>query len=133
MVDFTGRTGKGQDSPNARRNLRLVQPKPPQNQGDPRKGRGRHYLGSTFTPEEEARIRVALRNARPLFGTWDCLAAAMRVAPKTPQEVAAGRTGVSGDMAVRLARALGKPLEALLRAPTDASRCVTCGASRCGS
>lgn len=87
-------------------------------------------MGATFTPDEESRIRVALRNARALFGTWACLADALRVAKDTPEDVAHGRQRVSGDIVVRLARALGKPVESLYRAPTDASCCPTCGARR---
>lgn len=128
MVDFTGRTGKGQDPPNARRNLRLVQPKSPQKQDDSGR-RQRHRIGSTFTPDEEARIRAALKSARWLFGSWGCLASALRVSENTPLETASGRHRVSGDVAVRLAKALGKPLEALLRGPTDATTCPSCGRS----
>ena len=72
----------------------------------------------------------ALRRARSLFGTWACVSDAMRVAKGTAEDVAAGRQRVTGDIVVRLAKALGKPVESLYRAPTDASVCPTCGRSK---
>lgn len=113
---------KGQDPP-AARHLRLVsdKPTPPPKQ----KRRPAH----TFTQEEQARLRAALKNARPKFGTWACLADAMRMTTDAVEHTARGAM-VSGDVAVRLARALGVPLESLYRAPTDASTCPTCGARR---
>lgn len=114
--------GAGQDPP-AVRHLRLVHPSPPRPTGPKR----RHNPGPTFTPEEEARVRAALRRTRSLFGTWACLADALYLAPDTPEDVAAGRQRVSGDIVVRLAKALGKPVESLYRAPTDASTCAACG------
>ena len=105
--------------------LRLVkpaEPKPPRRKGQ--------RPPSPFSPDEQARLRVALRNARALFGTWSCLADAMHVREKPIQGVAAARRRVSADLAIRLARALGKPLESLYRAPSDASTCPTCGARR---
>lgn len=101
--------------------LRLVKP------AGPKPPKRRHHMGPTFSPEEDARIRAALRNARALFGSWRLLAAALRVAAKTPPDTASGRVAVSGDIAVRLARALGKPLESLYAAPSDATRCPSCG------
>jgi hypothetical protein len=103
--------------------LRLVHPSPPQTPPKP------YRRTPTFTAEEQARLRAALKNARWLFGTWGCLAAAMRVRLKRVERVARGDT-FTADLAVRLARALGKPLESLYRAPTDAATCPTCGARR---
>lgn len=129
MLDNTRPPGSGKVPPTARGKLRLVHPITPQKQGDSNKPRGRHRRLNPFTPDEQARLRAALKHARALFGTWACLADAMRVASKTPHDAASGRKRVSGDLAVRLARALGKPLEALLRAPADASVCQNCGRS----
>jgi len=114
---------KGQDPP-AARHLRLVRP------DTPKASKPRYQRTPTFTPEESARLRAALRNARPLLGTWACLADAMRVSENTILATAGGKHAFSADLAVRLARALGKPLESLYRAPTDASTCPTCGARR---
>ena len=101
--------------------LRLVHPRPPKppttrTPGDP-----------VFSREEEARIRAALQHARLLFGTWSCVAAAMGLRGKRLPRVACGVRRITAEIAVRLARALGKPLESLYRAPTDASRCPHCG------
>ena len=65
-----------------------------------------------------------------MFGTWACLADAMHVTKNTLVVIASGRNSFTGDLAVRLARALGKPLEGLYRAPTNADVCPTCGARR---
>lgn len=128
MLDNTRPPGTGQDPPAHRRNLRLVHPQSPQKQGDPSKPRGRHQRRDPFTPDEQARLKAALRNARGLFGTWACLGDALGIVPDTAQ--LALRRHVSAEIAVRLARALGKPLEALLRAPTDVARCAACGARK---
>ncbi len=83
-----------------------------------------------FSQAETLRLRAALRSARALFGTWNCAGDALRTCPRTLQHAATGRTPVSADVALRLARALGKPLDALLRPLSDASCCPTCGARR---
>lgn len=111
----------GQDPPAA--HLKLVHPAAPK---APRPS-GRYRRTEPFSPEEQARLRAALKNARALFGTWDCLSDALGIANGTVER--ATRTSVSPDVAVRLARALGKPLEALLRGPTDATTCPSCGRS----
>lgn len=105
--------------------LRLVHPKPPQT---PKK-KERPHGSRLFTTEEHGRLRAALRAAARAMGTQECLADAMRVSFATIK--AAARKGVSAALAIRLARVLGVPLEALLRAPTDATKCVSCGAPRC--
>lgn len=106
--------------------LRLVHPSPPPT---PR-SRGRRHEADLWTAEEQARLRAALKTARTLFGTWACLADAMRVPRDSVKHAAAGRHGVSAAIAVRLARALGKPLESLYAAPSDARTCPTCGTRR---
>lgn len=117
--------GQGQDPP--ARHLRIVPkdppPKPPQREKYKR-------TAPTFTHEENDRLRAALRRACALFGSWECLADALRVGPQTPRHAARGRYLVSGDLAIRLARALGVPLESLYAAPSDAAVCPTCGARR---
>lgn len=109
----------GQEPPAA--HLKLVHPAAPKT---PRP-RGRHRRGDPFTVDEQARLKAALRNARTLFGSWDCLTDALGVGVGSGEM--AMRTRVSPDLAVRLARALGKPLESLYRAPADAQLCPTCG------
>lgn len=104
--------------------LRLVHPSPPK---PPKR---RHRRASVWTADEEARLRAALKSARVAFGSWGLLAAAMGTCPNTLARSAMARRVLSAEVAVRLARVLGKPLETLYRAPADASRCPTCGAAR---
>ncbi len=103
--------------------LRLVTPDAP-------KGPKKYRKTPLFSQEEAARIRAALRHARVLFGSWSCVAAALRTSQNSIVLAAWGRRNVSGDLAVRLARALGKPLESLYRALAAADLCPTCGAKR---
>lgn len=122
MRDDTRPPRDGKD-PSPVRALRLVHPSPPK----PPKRRYRRGGPPLWAPEEAARLRAALRTARTMFGTWACAADALYVVETTLIAAANGRAPVSGNIAVRLARALGKPLDALLRPPSDASRCPSCG------
>jgi hypothetical protein len=115
---------EGQDPP-ARRHLTLVrQPgeKPPRAPPKP--------APYVFTDEEQKRLRSALKTARGLMGSWSCLASAMYVDSKTIITAANGHRPVTAGMAIRLAKALGKPLESLYAPPSDATRCAACGATR---
>lgn len=123
MRDVPRTPREGQDPP-AARHLRLVRPSEPKPKKAPRR------WAPTFTAEEQARLRAALKHARALLGSWPCLADALRMSESAVKHVACGRKRVSGDLAVRLARALGKPVESLYRAPTDAGLCPHCGARR---
>ena len=125
MRDDTRPPRDGKD-PSPVRALRLVHPSPPKPTGK------RRYKSPppVFTLTETQRLRAALRHARALFGTWACAAAAMYVREETVTAAASGRKVLSAELAVRLAKALGKPLDALLSPPTDAGKCPTCGASR---
>ena len=110
--------------------LRLVhpaKPTPPDATPRTRGGLRAPYQNDTFTPEEQARLRAALKNARALFGTWRCLADAMRVPLGAIELALRGRNRVSAALAIRLARALGAPLESLYAAPRPAGKCPTCG------
>ncbi len=130
MRDDTRPPRDGKD-PSPVRALRLVHPAPPKPPEAPRTrgGRRRPFDSDLFTPEEDARLRAALKNARGLFGSGPCLADAMRVPYETVKVALKGRARVSGALAICLARALGVPLESLYRAPTDARRCAMCGRS----
>ena len=115
---------KGQDPP-AARHLKLVRPDAP-------KSARRSYRRRppVFSPAETLRLRAALRSARSLFGSFACAADAMYLTYAAVNDAAAGRVDISAEMAVRLARALGKPLDALTRPPSEAGVCPTCGARR---
>lgn len=125
MASFTDppNGGKGQIRPP----LRLVHPAPPQ---PPPRRRPGARPPSPFTDAENARLRAALLSARRAFSTWACLAAALYTTEGSVRHAAHGHKRVTPDMAVRLAKALGKPLESLYAAPSDAARCPTCGAPR---
>lgn len=133
MHDDTRHPRDGQDPP-ARRHLKLVHPTPPPTPDDTPRGRNgnrRRHETILWTAEESARLRAGLKNARAMFGTWACLADAMHVRKSAVQATAGGKVRVSGAIAIRLARALGIPLEALLRGLTNVPKvCPTCGARR---
>lgn len=112
--------------------LRLVHPaKPPEPDNVPRtrSGRRRAHQQDVFTAEEQALLRASLKTARGLFGTYRCLADAMRVPINAVMHTVYGRNRVSAALAVRLSRALGVPFEALLRPGLRVVRnpCPTCG------
>src|SRR5262245_26646317 len=104
------------------RALRLVHPAPPKPVR--RKGSRPPPL---WTADECARLRAALRNARTRFGSWQKLADAMGVTRETIQAKGTGRKPLTAEIAVRLAKAVRVPLDALLRPPTDTSICPYCG------
>ncbi|MCC6555153.1 MAG: hypothetical protein IT372_19485 [Polyangiaceae bacterium] len=81
-------------------------------------------MAPAFTDTEMKRLRAALRNLRALYGSWSCLAAVMGVYPKTLQNVASGRKRVSPAVALATAKAAGKTLDALIRPPGAAVRCL---------
>lgn len=129
MRDDTDRPREGKD-PSTFRPLRLVHPSPPPRpDATPRTRSGTRapYQNDTFTAKEQARLRAALKNARTLFGTWRCLADAMRVPIGAIELALRGRNRVSAALAIRLARTLGAPLESLCAAPRPAGKCPTCG------
>lgn len=107
------------------RHLRLVRPSGPK---EPRKKPQRPP--PLWSPEEALRLRAALKTARALMGTWPCLAAAMYIGREAINAAANGRKRVSAEIAVRLSRAIGKPLESLYGPIADATRCPHCGARR---
>jgi len=111
--------GQGTRSPA----LRLVHPSPP---SPPRPKGKRPRL---FSPEEDARVRAALRNARTCFGGWAPLAAALHMAANTVCGMATGNRPVTADAVLRLARALNVPAETLYRPGLTVLRrpCPTCG------
>jgi hypothetical protein len=107
--------------------LRLVKPSGPK---EPKRKLPRHE-GRVFTDEEQRLLRASLNTARGVVGSWSCLADAMRVPAKTVERAVGGRHPVSAALAIRLSRALGVPLSALitpgLRLVPFPKVCPTCG------
>ena len=87
--------------------LRIVRDEPP-------KKRGRTRRERLFKPDEERALRAALKGMRGSHGGWRHLAQAMGMSLVTIKNAAHGRVPVSGEVAIRAARAAKKPLEALL-------------------
>lgn len=124
MRDDTDRSRDGKD-PSAR-HLRLIHPAPPK-PAPLRRGQ----RPPLFTADEEARILAAFRNAQALFGGWACLADAMYVRRRALVPALYDKhTSIPADLVIRLAQALGKPVESLYAAPTRVDRCPHCGATR---
>src|SRR5690348_6283324 len=80
--------------------LRLVHPAKPK---EPKPKLPRHE-SRIFTDEERRMLRASLKTARGLFGTWACLADAMRVPKQTVMNAAYGGRNFSPAVAVRLSR-----------------------------
>lgn len=108
--------------------LRLVHP---QREGqDPPSARrkGTKPDALSLTPEERRHVRAALRNTARAYGGLDVLAVVLEVPIKTLYRIGVPSRGISGTFAIRLARAAGVSVEAVLTgAVVTAGRCVTCG------
>ena len=110
--------------------LRIVHPRPPGQGSRPPKGRRRPVCVS-LTAEEARHLRVALRNLRRAYGSWECLAQVMDMAPGTLQGALYQPPGPG--LALRAARAAGMHVETLLTGQLSAAgRCNACG-SRIGA
>ena len=105
--------------------LRLVTPegpKPPRQKGGPR------HETLVFTPEEQRKLRQAIRNLKDAFGTWACPADAMGMPVKSLMSAVQGeRYGLSPAVLLRAMRASGLTLDDLLGDPAPADRCRACG------
>ena len=104
------------------RHLRIVRDEPP------RKKRPRaHHQTDALTPEQQARVRLALRAQCRRFGSMRALATALGVSVTTLSH-AVGKRPISSALAVRLASVASVDLTALLRpGPAVAECCPTCG------
>jgi hypothetical protein len=113
--------------------LRLVHPKA-EGQG-PRtpKGRRRASPGLSLTPDERRHLAAALHNLRRAFGTWACLADAMRVRIEVVKRGAHRRNPkATPALALLVARTAGMSMETVLSGKlTAAGQCAACG-SRLG-
>jgi hypothetical protein len=77
-----------------------------------------------LTPEEQARVKLAMHVLRVRLGGWAEVAAATGYTYKAVTLASSPRVKVSGSMALRVAGAAGMPLEAML-----AGCCPMCGRS----
>ena len=106
--------------------LRLVKP---EEASAPRR-RGQRSAPA-LTPEQQAKARAALNNLRSAYGGWAPLAAVMGVSVHAVKQSAGGSVAMSGDMLIRLCRAGGLSVDAMLEAKlTSSGRCSSCGALR---
>jgi hypothetical protein len=111
--------------------LRIVHPAPV---GQPtRPPRGRRSAALSLTAEEVRHLRAAARNAVRAYGSASALAAVVGVPVHTIHTVIAAKgRRPSGTLAIRIAKAAGMSLEAIIGpALNEAGRCSACG-SRVG-
>ena len=124
MSDPTGGPRAGQLRPP----LRLVRLLATSESPARRKRRRREHV---FTAAQEAWIRIALRNARVAFSTWECLADAMGIGSDTLSDAVSGRNRISAELVIRFASATGLSVDGLLHPSIEAAgKCPTCGAAR---
>jgi len=84
-----------------------------------------------LTPEQQAKARAALNNMRLAYGGWAPLAEVMGASVGAVKQSATGARSMSGDMLIRLCRAGGLSVDAMLEAKlTSSGRCASCGALR---
>ena len=110
--------------------LRLVHPAPSgQGTGTSKGRRPRPSPALVLSDEEVRHVRAALRNTARAYGGNAVLAEVMGVPPDTISGVLTSRKHrASGTFAIRLARAAGTSVEAVLTgAISAAGRCDTCG------
>ena len=110
--------------------LRLVHPRPEGQGSRTSKGRRPRPSPSLLLSDEEVRhVRAAVRNTARAYGGIAVLADVMGVPPDTISGVLTSRKHrASGTFAIRLARAAGASVEAILTgAISEATRCTTCG------
>lgn len=111
--------------------LRLVHPAPRGQGTDPsiRRRKGTKPIALTLTREEQRHVRAALRNTARAYGGNDVLALVLDVPRLTLHGFLKSNRTISGTFAIRLAKAAGVSVEALLSGTVaDTSKCPTCGA-----
>jgi hypothetical protein len=105
--------------------LRIVKPeglKPARQNGGPR------HEALVFTPEEQRKLRQAIRNLKDAFGTWACLAEAMGMPVGSLVNAVGGKQrGLSPAIVIRAMRASGLSFAEILGGPVPADRCRACG------
>jgi len=84
-----------------------------------------------LTQEQQAKARAALKSLRSAYGGWSPLAALMGASVHVVKQSAGGSVAMSGDMLIRICRAGGLSVDAMLEAKlTSSGRCSSCGALR---
>ncbi len=110
--------------------LILVHPRPEgQGSGSSKGRRPRPSPALVLSDEEVRHVRAAVRNTARAYGGNAVLAEVMGVPADTISGVLTSRKHrASGTFAIRLARAAGASVEAILTgAISEATRCNTCG------
>ena len=106
--------------------LRLVKPEGSQ----PARRKGQRSA-PVLTSEQQAKARAALKNLRLAYGGWAPLAEVMGASVGAVKQSATGARSMSGDMLIRLCRAGGLSVDAMLGVKlTSSGRCASCGAMR---
>jgi len=112
--------------------LRLVNPAP-SGQDPPTRRKGDRSPALSLTATEASFFRAALRNVARAYGGFDVLAGVVGVPVETLYKANAPRRITSAALALRVARAAGMHVEAMLSgALSEAGRCNTCGARAAG-
>lgn len=106
--------------------IRLVHPAPAGPVTRPSKGRRSAVL--SLTPEETRHLRASIRNVSRAYGGVDVLAGVVGVPASTLHQALNKRRHPSAGLALRVARAAGMSMEAVI-GPTlsAAGRCAACG------
>jgi hypothetical protein len=86
---------------------------------------------TSLTLDEQTRVRTALRFLRSRCGTWALVAKALGINETSLQNVIYGKRGVSGDVAVRVARFAKVSVDDVLSGRFPAKdACPHCGQRR---
>jgi hypothetical protein len=109
--------------------LRIVHP-PAEGGQVTRPPKGRRSAALSLTAEEVRHLRAATRNAVRAYGSASALAAVVGVPAHTIHTVTAAKgPRPSGTLAIRIAKAAGMSVEAIIGpALNEAGRCTSCGA-----
>lgn len=81
---------------------------------------------SDLTLTEQKHVRTALRYLRRRIGTWAAVSDAVKMAPKSLENVMAGRT-ITASLALRVARVLDASFDDLLAGHFLPGACPRCG------
>jgi hypothetical protein len=77
--------------------------------------------------EEQASAKLAVRFLRARLGSWATLAERTSLSVAILRHTQARRARITANVALRIARAAGVPLEDILRGAWPGNACPTCG------